>query len=100
MEEKYIDMAKILKALADPKRLRIVDMLSCGELCACRILEAFQVTQPTLSHDMKVLMEAGIVQARPEGKWIYYSLDQAHLQCFYHMLGGVFSLTEDCICHR
>lgn len=47
MEEKYIDMAKILKALADSKRLRIVDMLSCGELCACRILEAFQVTQPT-----------------------------------------------------
>ena len=55
MEKIYTETAKILKALSDPKRLRIVDMLSCGELCACQILEAFHVTQPTLSHDMKLL---------------------------------------------
>ena len=61
MEKIYTETAKILKALSDPKRLRIVDMLSCGELCACQILEAFHVTQPTLSHDMKLLVEAGIV---------------------------------------
>ncbi len=51
MEEKYIQNAKILKALSDPKRLRIVDMLSCGELCACKILEKFHITQPTLSYE-------------------------------------------------
>ena len=62
MEQVYIDTAKILKAISDPKRLRIVDMLSCGELCACKILEAFHITQPTLSHDMRVLIEAGIVR--------------------------------------
>ena len=56
MEQVYLDTAKILKAISDPKRLRIVDMLSCGELCACRILEAFHITQPTLSHDMKLLI--------------------------------------------
>lgn len=100
MEKKYIESAKILKALADPKRLCIVDMLSCGELCACKILEEFHITQPTLSHDMKVLMTAGIVNARPDGKWIYYSLNNENLQAFYKQLGEVFCATPDCICHR
>lgn len=100
MEEKYIENAKVLKALSDPKRLRIVDMLSCGELCACNILERFHITQPTLSHDMKVLMSAGLVKARPEGKWIYYSLNDEHLKAFYQQLGEIFTSKPDCICHR
>lgn len=66
MEQIYIDTAKILKAISDPKRLHIVDMLSCRELCVCKILEAFHITQPTLSHDMRVLIEAGIVNDRRE----------------------------------
>lgn len=99
MEEKYTENTKILKALADPKRLRIVDMLSCGELCACKILEEFHITQPTLSHDMKVLITAGIVNARPEGKWINYSLNVENLQAFYQQLGEMFCATPDCICH-
>ena len=57
MEQVYIDTAKMLRAMSDPKRLRIVDMLSCGEMCACKILEKFQITQPTLSHDMKVAFQ-------------------------------------------
>ncbi|UZT81765.1 ArsR/SmtB family transcription factor [Caproicibacterium sp. BJN0003] len=100
MEQKYIESTKVLKALADPKRLRIVDMLSCGELCACRILEEFHITQPTLSHDMKVLIEAGVVNARPEGKWMNYSLNNDNLQAFYKQLGNIFSSTSDCICHQ
>ena len=60
MEQIYIDTAKVLKAISDPKRLRIVDMLSCGELCACRILEAFHITQPTLSHDMREIGRAHV----------------------------------------
>ena len=91
MEQKFIDQAKILKALADPKRLRIIEMLSCGELCACRILEAFQITQPTLSHDMKVLIDAGLVLGRPVGKWIYYALNNDNLSVFYQQLGQIFS---------
>ena len=51
----YQKNAGWFKALADPTRLEIVDMLSCGELCACKILERFQITQPTLSHHMKIL---------------------------------------------
>lgn len=52
MEKIYIDTAKILKAISDPKRLKIVDMLSCREQCACKLQKAFAITQPTLSHDM------------------------------------------------
>ncbi|KMO87692.1 ArsR family transcriptional regulator [Megasphaera cerevisiae DSM 20462] len=100
MEEKYSKSTKILKALADPKRLRIVDMLSCGELCACKILEEFHITQPTLSHDMKVLISAGIVNVRPEGKWMQYSLNHENLQVFYAQLGAVFSSQPDCICYQ
>ena len=55
MNDSYQDLARFLKALSDPKRLAIVDMLSCGERCACDLLDYFSVTQPTLSHDMVIL---------------------------------------------
>ena len=100
MEPIYQDTAKMLRAISDPKRLRIVDMLSCGELCACKILEAFAITQPTLSHDMKVLAEAGIVKQRREGKNTYYSLDAAALTAMHQTLGRMFQNKPDCICHR
>jgi ArsR family transcriptional regulator len=99
MEQVYVDTAKVLKALSDPKRLQIVDMLSCGELCACVILESFHITQPTLSHDMKVLAEAGIVNFRREGKNIYYSLNKRMLLQINQTLGKMFEEKLDCICH-
>ena len=98
MEQVYVDTAKVLKAISDPKRLRIVDMLSCGELCACKILEAFHITQPTLSHDMKVLMEAGVVNDRREGKNIFYSLNQERLAGFKATLHEITTQKADCIC--
>lgn len=99
MEQVYIDTAKILKAISDPKRLRIVDMLSCGELCGCEILEAFHITQPTLSHDMRVLIEAGIVNDRREGKNIFYSLNRERLTAFYYTLQEIMTSKANCICH-
>lgn len=98
LEQVYTDTAKILKAISDPKRLRIVDMLSCGELCACKILEEFHITQPTLSHDMKVLIEAKIVSDRREGKNIYYSLNKEYLDAFEKTLHDIFAERENCIC--
>ena len=56
-----IDVALICKALSDPNRLKIVQMLSDGEKCGCKLLEAFEITQPTLSHHMKILEECGLV---------------------------------------
>lgn len=75
-------------------------MLSCGELCACVILKAFDITQPTLSHDMKILYNAGIVNARYDGKWTYYSLNIDVLKAFYNNLGTIINDKEDYICYK
>ena len=75
MQIDYEKYARIFKVMSDPKRLKIIDMLSEGELCACKILEEFHITQPTLSHDMKLMCDLGIVKARKEGKWMHYSLN-------------------------
>lgn len=69
------EIAAICKALGDANRLQIVQMLSAKEKCACKLLEAFEITQPTLSHHMKILCECGLVNSRKEGKWHYYSLN-------------------------
>ncbi|MDR3563684.1 MAG: metalloregulator ArsR/SmtB family transcription factor [Negativicutes bacterium] len=67
-------LADIFKALGDPIRLEIVQLLLGKELCVCDILDAFKVSQPTISHHLKVLKYAGLVNDNREGKWIYYSL--------------------------
>ena len=80
MNRQYEKMAKVFKALSDPKRVKIVDLLSCGEMCGCVLLKCFEITQPTLAHDMKVLSEAGIVTSRREGKKTYYALNRELLE--------------------
>ena len=69
------DIAVICKALGDSNRLQIVQMLSEGEKCGCKLLEAFDITQPTLSHHMKTLCDCGLVNDRKEGKWHHYSIN-------------------------
>lgn len=71
------DVTSICKALSDSNRLQIVQMLSDGEKCGCKLLEAFNITQPTLSHHMKVLGECNLINDRKEGKWHHYSLNEA-----------------------
>lgn len=66
--------AMIFKALGDENRIRILKLLRSGEKCACRLLEEFSITQPTLSHHMKILCDSGLVIGRKDGKWMYYSL--------------------------
>ncbi|SEK19335.1 transcriptional regulator, ArsR family [Carnobacterium iners] len=72
----YEAYAKVMKALSDPKRVKIIDMLSYGALCACDILEQFDFTQPTLSHHIKVLVDAGLVTVEKTGTWHHYSLNE------------------------
>ena len=67
-------MAAIFKAFADENRIQILELLRDGERCACRLLEEMKITQPTLSHHMKILCAAGIVVGRKEGKWMHYSI--------------------------
>ncbi len=72
--------ATIFKAFCDENRIRILGLLIDGEKCACRLLEAMEITQPTLSHHMKILTDSGIVKGRKEGKWMYYSLSEEGLE--------------------
>lgn len=74
-----MDVALICKALGDANRLEIVQMLSDGEKCGCKLLERFEITQPTLSHHMKILVGCGLVNDRKEGKWHHYSLDSSRI---------------------
>ena len=71
----YTKIAKQLKVLAEPKRLKIINMLSNGEMCATEILKAFRVSQPTLSHDMKALVDGKFVIASREGQKTFYMLN-------------------------
>ena len=71
-----IDIAVICKALGDSNRLQIIQMLSDGEKCGCKLLEAFDITQPTLSHHMKILCECGLVNDVKVGKWHHYSINE------------------------
>ena len=96
--ETYTARAQLFKALSDPNRLMIVDMLSCGELCACVILAQFKITQPTLSHHMKILCDCGLVNGRKEGKWIYYSLNDETVRDFRVFLEEVTTAKQNCIC--
>lgn len=86
----YLKLSKMMKAIAEPNRLQIVDMISTGEKCACDLLDNFNFTQPTLSHHMKVLIEAGIVSARKDGKWHYYSLSQKNIDVFESLINQIF----------
>lgn len=66
--------AKVMKAFCDENRLAVLRLLCTGEKCACRLQDALSISQSTLSHHMKILCESGLVSARKEGKWTYYSL--------------------------
>ena len=70
----YNDIVRVFKAFCDENRLAILDMLRTGEKCACDLLEELHITQPTLSHHMKILYDAGIVDSRKEGKWTHYKI--------------------------
>ena len=70
------EAAGIFKAFCDENRIRILQLLQSGEKCACKLLEEMNITQPTLSHHMKILCDSGIVEGRKEGKWMYYSISR------------------------
>lgn len=90
-----IDAALICRALADSNRLKIVNMLTDGEKCGCKILEAFDITQPTLSHHMKTLCESGLVSSRKEGKWSHYSLNCKTLSDFKDYIASLYCCGEN-----
>jgi ArsR family transcriptional regulator len=73
-EDEAVTQARLLKALADPTRLRILSLLSRyeGEVCVFEIVESFTLEQPTISHHLRILRDAGLVDCRKKGLWAYY----------------------------
>ena len=80
MEEQYLKYVPVFEALSDETRLQILDMLSSKEMCACKILAPFHISQPTLSYHMRILMESGLVTSRKEGPWVYYRMDPRRME--------------------
>lgn len=73
--EAAADLAARFKALADPTRVAIVNVLSASdEVCVCNLTETFELSQPTISHHLKILREAGLVESSRRGTWAYYRL--------------------------
>lgn len=77
--------AKIFKAFSVAIRLEILDLLKNGEECACVLLEKLDLTQSGLSYHMKILIESGIVTAREDGKWVYYTISEQGKQKIIEM---------------
>ena len=79
MEQNYKAYAKALKVLSDETRLKIMDLLGDGELCACDLLEEFSISQPTLSYHMKTLCDSGLVVSRKDGSMVKYTINHESL---------------------
>ncbi len=76
MKESYTKEATIFKAFCDENRLKILVLLKNGEMCGCKLIEALNITQPNLSHHMKILCDSGVVEGRKDGKWTYYKISE------------------------
>ncbi|HOK63627.1 MAG TPA: metalloregulator ArsR/SmtB family transcription factor [Soehngenia sp.] len=91
---------ELLKALADSSRLQILDMLSCGPMCACEIMKRLDLTQPTISHHMKILVSVGLVDVVKDGKWMNYSINKDSVNEIVNYIIYKTSPKEDCICKK
>ena len=85
-------IAPLLKALADPVRLRLLSLVAShveGEACVCNLNDAFDLSQPTISHHLKVLHDAGLLDRSKRGVWVYYRIRPEALADLGALLGGV-----------
>ncbi len=81
---------RVLKALGDENRLKIMDLLKEGELCAGDILENLNIGQSTLSHHMKILCDSEVISSRKESRWVFYTINGEVLD----------SLTQDLVSYK
>lgn len=100
MEYPYADYVPVIKAMSDETRLKIIDMLSCGEMCACDILEELSISQSTLSYHMKILAESGLVNAVRDGAWMRYTLNKKKTDDVITFFKGITSEKENCVCKK
>ena len=84
-------IAPLVKALADPVRLRLLSLVAAHEgreACVCDLNDAFDLSQPTISHHLKVLHEAGLLDRAKRGTWVYYSVKTEALTDLVALIGG------------
>lgn len=84
-EEEMADMAELFKVFGDSTRIKILCLLSRHELCVCDIAELLKMTQPAISYQLRVLKNARLVKNRREGKTIFYSLADSHVETIIGM---------------
>src|SRR5215212_7455302 len=85
-------IAPLLKAIADPVRLRLLSLVAAhegGEACVCDLNDAFELSQPTISHHLKVLHEVGLLDRSKRGTWVYYRIKTEVLADVAGLIGGV-----------
>lgn len=98
MKRSYAEYVPVFKALSDETRLKIIHMITRGEMCACHILDEFSISQSTLSYHMKILTDSGIVNSRRDGAWMKYTLNKERAD---EILNFIARITDDgCNCIR
>jgi ArsR family transcriptional regulator, arsenate/arsenite/antimonite-responsive transcriptional repressor len=88
-EDAAVDLARGFKALGDPVRLRLLSLIAArggGEVCVCELTDAFTVSGPTISHHLRVLREAGLIDSERRGTWVYYWVVPATLSALSQLL--------------
>ena len=98
MKNLHLENAKIFKAFCDETRLMALSLLQSGEKCACELLAEVSVSQSTLSHHMKILVESTIVNARKEGKWMYYSINEPNSEAAASLLRELTAVRQESPC--
>lgn len=88
-EINFKEYKEIFKALSDEARLKIIFMLKNGKTCACKILEEFHFTQPTLSYHMKLLCDSKIILAEKQGKWVHYSINNEQVKSINEFIESI-----------
>lgn len=92
--DRAAQVAPLLKALADPVRLRLVSLVAAhqgGEACVCELTGAFDLSQPTISHHLRVLHEMGLLERSKRGVWVYYRVRTEALETLAALIGGAGS---------
>ena len=83
-------IVKMLKAIADTNRLSILEMIGDKEVCSCKLLERLYISQPTLSHHLRILSESGLINGRKDAQWIHYSINQDKLAALKAYMAEAF----------
>lgn len=94
----YENLSNVLKIIANPSRLEILDLLSCGELCAYDLLKYFDFSQPTLSHHMKALADNNMISTRRDGNKKIYKLNDEVLKEVSTYINLIAQDNDECVC--